>query len=258
MFPLISPEAQVMLAICAFYAYDACVPLAEGAGLVRRPGRTRWHAMLATQGFEVRWAYLAWPALLWPHQPVYLLRWQSDQVRLPGDAAAVRRLQAHADSFRHFTLPLYGLGASLFLLLPAALFVWPGEAVQLAAAAMIYLFAAWTAAQAWRHGNKGHSPRSVARSVAVQALACPPFALNSVRKLAAAYAPGIDLLQAAHQLLDPPAWHALAHHAQAAIEADIEAAQAESPAAAARSQRLSSALRQLQAHMPKAPGTAAP
>ncbi|WP_053842406.1 hypothetical protein [Paracidovorax avenae] len=258
MFPLISPEAQVMLAICAFYAYDACVPMAEGAGLVRRPRRTCWRGMLATQGFEVRWAYLAWPALLSPHQPVYQLRWQTDQVGLPGDAAAVRRLQAHADSFRHFVLPLYGLGASLFLLLPSALFVWPGEAVQLAAAGMIYFFAAWTAVWTWRHGDKGHSPRPVARSVAIQALACPPFALNSVRKLAAAYAPGMDLLQAAHRLLDPPAWHALAQRAQAAIEADIETAQAESPAATARSQRLSSALRQLQAHMPEAPGKETP
>ncbi|MDA8452709.1 hypothetical protein M5C97_14520 [Acidovorax sp. NCPPB 3859] len=86
----------------------------------------------------------------------------------------------------------------------------------------------------------------------------PPFALNSVRKLAAAYAPGIDLLQAAHRLLDPPAWHALAQRAQAAIEADIETAQAEGPAAAARSQRLSSALCQLQAHMPEAPGKETP
>ncbi|XDF33509.1 hypothetical protein RBH89_14990 [Paracidovorax avenae] len=258
MFPLISPEAQVMLAICAFYAYDACIPLAEDAGLVRRPGRTRWHGMLATQGFEVRWAYLAWPALLSPHQPVYLLRWQPDQVRLPGDAAAVRRLRAHADSFRHFALPLYGLGASLFLLLPAALFVWPGEVMQLAAAGMIYFFSAWTAARAWWHGAKGHSPRSVARSVAVQALACPPFALNSVRKLAAAHAPGMDLLQAAHQLLDPPGWHALAQRAQAVIEADIEAAEAQGPAATTGSQRLCGALRQLQAHMPKAPGTETP
>lgn len=247
-----------MLAICAFYAYDACIPLAEDAGLVRRPGRTRWHGMLATQGFEVRWAYLAWPALLSPHQPVYLLRWQPDQVRLPGDAAAVRRLRAHADSFRHFALPLYGLGASLFLLLPAALFVWPGEAMQLAAAGMIYFFSAWTAARAWWHGAKGHSPRSVARSVAVQALACPPFALNSVRKLAAAHAPGMDLLQAAHQLLDPPGWHALAQQAQAVIEADIEAAEAQGPAVTTGLQRLCGALRQLQAHMPKVPGTETP
>lgn len=216
-----------MLAICAFYVYDACVPLAVGAGLLRRQGRAGWQGLLATQGFEVRWAYLAWPPLLVLHQPVYLLRWQPTRIDLPGDTAAVQRLQAHAATFRRFAVPLYGLGATLFVLLPAALFIWPAEAAQLIITALVYGFAAWIALLAWRHGRAGHTPHATARAIAMQALLCPPFALNAVRKLSASYPACTDLLQAAHQLLTPPAWHAFAQHAQSVIKADIEAAEAE-------------------------------
>ncbi len=226
MFTLIAPEAQVMLAICAFYGYDACIPLAADAGLLRR-SRAGWHGLLAAQGFEVRWAYLAWPALLLPHQPVYMLRWDPARVHLPGDAQAVDRLRAHAASLTGFALPLYGLGAALFVLLPAALFLWPIEAAQLGCVALIYGFALWIALLARRHGRRGHTPMPTARSVAVQAILCPPFALNAVRKLSAAHSPACDWLQAAHALLAPEAWRDLAKHAQAAIEAGIDQAQAE-------------------------------
>ena len=253
---MFGPEAQVMFAICAFYAYDACVPLAADAGLMRCSGRTGWHGLLATQGFEVRWAYLVWPALLLPHQPVYPLRWQASRIHLPGDPAVVQGLQAHAASLRRFAVPLYGLGCALFVLLPGALFVWPGEAGQLVAAALVYLFAGWIAMQVWRHGRTGHTPRSVARAIAVQCLLCPPFALNAVRKLSAAYTPAIDLLQAAHPLLQPAAWDALARRMEAVIEAEMDAAQADGHARQA--QQLHTALQKLQALAPHAAGTPAP
>lgn len=215
-----------MLAICAFYVYDACVPLAADAGQLRR-GRSGWRGLLAMQGFEVRWAYLAWPALLLPHQPVYTLRWDPAHVHLSGNAQAVRHLQAHAASFTGFALPLYGLGAALFALLPTVLFIRPSETAQLGALALIYGFALWIALLARRHGQRGHTPRRTARSVAVQAILCPPFALNAVRKLSAAHSPPCDWLQAAHTLLEPGEWRDLAQRAQSVIEAGMDEAQAE-------------------------------
>lgn len=238
-----------MLAICAFYLYDACLPLAANAGLVRRAGRARgygWQARWATDGFEVRSAYLAWPALLLPHQPVYLLRWNPGRIDLPGDIAALKHIQAHAASFQRFMLPLYGLGATLFVLLPIALFVWPSEAVQLSAAAMIYLFAGWIAVHAWRRAGMGHTPQSVARSVAVQCLLCPPFAMNAVRKLSTAYTPEVDLLQAAQHLLPAPAWQSFAEHAQIIVKTELDAAQADGHTAQA--QRLQTSLHTLRIH----------
>ncbi|GKS98195.1 hypothetical protein AVKW3434_02425 [Acidovorax sp. SUPP3434] len=244
MFTLLGPEAQVMLAICAFYGYDACVPLAADAGLLRR-GRRGWHGLLATQGFEVRWAYLAWPALLLPHQPVYTLRWDVERVHLPGDARAIEGLRQHAMGFAGFAWPLCGLGATLFVLLPAVLFLRPSEAAQLGCLALIYGFALWIALLALQQGRRGHTPQHTARSVAVQAILCPPFALNAVRKLSAAYLPPCDWLQAAHALLEPGAWRGLAERAQTVVEAGMDQAQAENNPQTL--QRLSAARGRLQA-----------
>lgn len=215
-----------MLAICAFYLYDACVPLSADAGQLH-PGRSGWHGLLAGQAFEVRWAYLAWPALLQPHRPVYRLRWDPAQVQLPGNAEAVQALQAHAASFSGFAVPLYALGIVLFALLPAALFVWPSDAAQLAVLGLIYGFALWIAVLARRHARRGHTPRRTANSVAMQAVLCPPFALNAVRKLSLACSPSCDALAAAHRLMAPQAWHALAAHAQTVVDAQLEDALAD-------------------------------
>jgi len=222
----IGPEAQVMLAICAFYLYDACIPLSADAGLLR-PARPGWRGLLAAQAFEVRWAYLAWPPLLLPHRPVYRLRWDPARVQLPGDTRAMQALKEHAGSFRGFALPLYGLGFTLFALLPAALFIWPSDAAQLSALALIYGFALWIALLTRRHGRRGHTPLRTARAVAVQAILCPPFALNAVRKLSAAHVPACDLLQAARHVLRRDDWRDFVQRAQAVVDSAMDEAQAE-------------------------------
>jgi len=246
----VSAEAQILLAICIFYLYDAAVGLQAGEGLLRRTRSNSWRAQLATQGFELRRAYLLWPPVLQPHQPVYRLRWNPGHIRLPDESPAVQELARHAASFAPFVLPLYLLALLLFGALPASFFVLHSETAQLVALALIYLSTLWLALLCVRHGRLGHTEARTARSVAIQILLCPPFALNAVRKLSLACSPACDLPQAARQLAAPGDWQALAKAMHATIEEQIAELRDSDHADDAQQQRLQAALRQLEPHLP--------
>ena len=205
----ISIQWQIVLAICLFYLYDAALLLKSDEGLLRRL-RNGWSGMLASQGFELRQQWLLWPPVFVLHQPLYRLRWNAAQITLPGDVQQAREQEAHAASFKAFALPLYLLAALLFVALPLSMLVLHSELAQLACLGLIYLCTAVLSLLTLRHGRQGHSPRSLARSTALQILLCPPFALNVVRKLSLAYASSADLLQTSYALMRPEQWQWLA------------------------------------------------
>lgn len=224
MYFTITTQVQIVLIICLFYLYDAALLLKPEEGLLRK-SRRGWLAQLASQGFELRQNWLLWPSIFAIHQPVYRLHWNATQITLPGDARPATALATHASSFRIFTLPLYLLGALLFVALPVALLVLHSELAQLITLALIYLCTACISFLAWRHGKHDHSDnysdRATARSIAVQILLCPPFALNVVRKLSLAYDPQPDLLQTAHALMDTPQWSAFAQQVQSVMQREM-------------------------------------
>lgn len=215
---------QIVLIICLFYLNDAALLLKPEEGLLRK-SRRGWLAQLASRGFELRQNWLLWPSIFAIHQPVYRLRWNATHITLPGDAMPAAALATHASSFRAFILPLYLLGALLFLALPVALLVLHSELAQLITLALIYLCTACISVLAWRHGKhdpgKHYPDRATTRSIAVQILLCPPFALNVVRKLSLAYGAQPDLLQTTHALMDTPQWSAFAQQVKSAMQREM-------------------------------------
>ncbi|MEF9947614.1 MAG: hypothetical protein RR800_04595 [Comamonas sp.] len=217
MYFTVSIEVQIVLAICLFYGYDTALLLKPEEGLLRK-SRSGWLAQLASQGFELRQNWLLWPSIFAIHQPVYRLHWNATQITLPGDARPATALATHASSFRAFILPLYLLGVLLFVALPVSLLVLHSELAQLITLALIYLCTAWISVLAWNHGK---SDKATARSIAVQILLCPPFALNVVRKLSLAYGAQPDLLQTTHALMDTPQWSDFAQQVQSAMQREM-------------------------------------
>lgn len=256
MYFTISIEVQIVLAICLFYGYDSALGLQAHEGLLRS-GRKRWHGLLALSGFELRGTWLLWPPILLPHQPVYRMPWDATRLALNGglngNSSTVQALAAHAQSFRAFVLPIYLLAICLFALLPLALLHWHSEAAQLLALLLIYIFTVWLSALAWRHGKQGHSDAAQARSIALQILLCPPFALNVVRKLSLSFsASPAQLLQAGKQLMQPVDWQALAQQASKAITEEMQEI-ADLPELAPRHQALEKSLELLQAQLQEIP-----
>ena len=98
--------------------------------------------------------------------------------------------------------------------------------LSLIAAACIYSLALWLAALCWRHGKRGHTPQAKARSIAVQIVMCPPFALNAVRRLSLAYEPACNWAQAAHGLQTGADWQHTADALQEVISTELADAQA--------------------------------
>lgn len=217
----ISIQVQIVLAICLFYLYDAALLLKSDEGLLRR-GRRGWQATLASKGFELRQRWLLWPPIFLPHQPIYRLRWNATQITLPGDAQPAKLQEAHAASFKAFTIPLYLLATLLFIALPVSLLVLHSELTQLICLGLIYLCTAGISLLTLRHGRQGHSPRGLARSTALQILLCPPFALNVVRKLSQAHTTQTDLLAAAHTLMHTAQWQLFAEQVQSTIQREMQ------------------------------------
>jgi len=241
----------MVLAICLFYLYDAALALQPEQGLLRA-GRGQWRVRLASEGFELRRNWLLWPPLWLPHQPLYKLHRNPAHITLPGDRAAALALAAHAASFKAFAPPLYLLAAALFAALPAALFVLHSEQALLVMLALIYLCTLWISLLTLRHGRLGHSERGLARSLALQIMLCPPFALNAVRKLSLAYKTQCDLLQSAEQLMEAQPWSELAQRVQAVMEQEMQEI-AELPEYAQHHAQMQAALAALRASHRPAP-----
>ncbi|CAM4259484.1 hypothetical protein COAQ111491_13355 [Comamonas aquatilis] len=248
MYFTVSIEVQIVLAICLFYGYDAALALQPHQGLLRA-GARRWHGRLAMSGFELRRAWLLWPPIFLPHQPLYRLNWDATHIALAGDLSTTQRLAADAQRVKGFALPIYLLAAWLFVLLPAALLVLHSQQLQLIALGLIYLTTLWLSALAWRHGRHGHAKE--ARSIALQILLCPPFALNVVKKLSLADKHARpDLLLAAKQLLSTADWKVLAAQAHQAIARELQEI-AGLPELAERHQALEKSLQLLTAELPQ-------
>lgn len=222
MFTAFTHEVQIVLAICAFYLYDACVSARINEGLLIR-GRRAWRCRLGVNGFEARRAFLLWPALLLPHQPMYRLSWQSTDLGVNQHRSAINAMQADAQTYRAFRIPVHLLALALFVLLPLSLLGKMSDVVRLAAVAWIYALTICLCVQVWRHGKRHSALRAPARSLALQILLCPPFALNVVRKLSLMQTFSCSLPEAAMRLLSTEDWQATASELHAQIDAEIKA-----------------------------------
>lgn len=216
----VSGEVQIVLAVCAFYLYDACIALQANEALMAR-SRSGWSCMLGADGFEMKRAFLRWPPPLF-HQPVYVLAWQDSFADLSGRSAAVRQMAGHACSFGAFRIPLHVLALALFAMLPASLLWTHSDLIRLLAVALIYCCTVWLAVLTLRHGRQGHTPRHDARSIALQILCCPPFALNVVRKLSLLQKYPCELPQAAFQLLPAGPWQQLASRLHCIAKTELD------------------------------------
>ena len=226
MYTAFTSEVQIVLAICAFYLYDACITARINEGLLIR-GRRRWLCRLGVQGFEARRAFLLWPSLFQPHRPVYRLSWQSTDFGLNRHSKSVDSMRANADTYRAFRIPIYLLAIALFVLLPASLLGKMSDVARLTAVVLVYLFTIVLSVQTWRygkrHGGHGEALRKPARSLAIQILLCPPFALNVVRKLSLMQSFSCSLPEAAMRLLSTKDWQATAAALHAQINDEIAA-----------------------------------
>ncbi|WP_415252671.1 hypothetical protein [Thermomonas sp.] len=140
-----------------------------------KPAR-RWLAALG-DGATFGGRYLAFPALLSPGSPVFRAAWNA-----PADAGAPA-LEAVLRVVRPLRWHAWLLALALFVLVPAALALHASSACLLGLLALIYLPTMLAVLYlVRRRGPLGLSRKELA-SIAFDAIACPPFALNLVRRV---------------------------------------------------------------------------
>jgi hypothetical protein len=199
---VLQAEWTLMALAASLYAWDSAQLLYANEGLLAPRGRDGWALRLgSTLRLAGRELYVPSPLTL--HRPLFRLAW-GFEAPAGGDPGWSERRGA----YRPLAPLVWAMAVALFVLLPLGLFSRLGEAMLIAALAMLY--ASILAALAWtalRARSLGIAPRRLA-ALAFELLVCPPFALNLVRRLSLEVPVGEDLVAAARRLQGGDGWPA--------------------------------------------------
>lgn len=200
------PQAEVLLMLLAagLYLYDSALLLHINEGMLT-PGRGgAWRVRFGSSQLTFRGKELYVPSPFLPHRPEFRLLWGTRSAAM--EAHAVWR--ARRKLFKPLAPLVWAMACALFVLLPLGLFSMAGDWILLLALAMLYLGTAgallWLGA---KRSELGLSRRQFG-ALTFELLACPPFAVNVIRRVAVEMALDSDLLSVARALQAPADWHA--------------------------------------------------
>lgn len=180
-----SLEWLLVAGIVAFYLQDAMVLLHYDEFVVVG-GDGAWHG--TTGGIEWSGRFLWIPNPLAPHEAAFTGAWAR-----PGAVSAGRPGNAGVYAFVAALLPFQAgtvvLGTLLMVQLPLLLWLYPHPLALLGVLALAYATIAGMVLALWRRRRRlGLGKRTVAW-LAIECIACPPHAINLVRKLALRHGP---------------------------------------------------------------------
>jgi hypothetical protein len=214
---MLQAEIALMLAVAGLYLYDSAFLLYGNEGVVSATGRNGW-AVRFGSAIQLCGRNLFIPSPLLAHRPIFRLMWKEEV-----SAAAVDRDWTERRALFEPLAPLvWGMLASLFVLLPLGLFTRLGDAMVLAAVALLYLnILALLGWLAFKRAAFGVTGRRLA-ALAFEALVCSPFALNLVRKISAEMSVHEDLIHAARRLQKAEDWDASRKQIIARIDEELD------------------------------------
>ncbi len=185
---MIAADIWLLAGIVAFYLYDAAM-LLYADELVLWPRRRGW---AGTVGGDVQWrgGYLFVPALLTPWRPLLRLQWMRAATRPV--APMLEELQGLRRTLRPLQVGVTLMGVLLLGVLPALLLAWRDWGALFALLCAIYLLALAMVVYTVRRRDALGLTRRTLVSLAVDTLACPPFAMNLVRKISLRQAGEVD------------------------------------------------------------------
>lgn len=192
-------DLWLLAGIVAFYLYDAAI-LLYADELVAWPRRGAWSASV---GSELQWrgrfAFLPNPLLPW--RPLLRVQW----LRPPGQCAPVQLdgIHALARALRPLRAAVAVMAILLAVVLPLVLFAWRRWEMLLLVLGAVYLLSSCMVLYTVRARDALGLDRRALLSLAVDTLACPPFALNLVRKISLRHDARMDGLELAAATLAP-------------------------------------------------------
>lgn len=236
----LSAETWLVLLALGLYLYDALLLLeADEMVLVQRAGI--WQPVFGANGWKLARREPLMPNPLSPWQPLARVRWSFEQGLADGSAlAATPALPAVALAPR---IGVALLWAIVFFALPLCLFVFRHTVGTLLVIASLYAAVVFVLLGLRREAVAFGLPSGRFRMMCIECIACPPFAINAVRRVTLAAPARAELTWIAAQAGRAGRLEALRAQLARRVAEQIEA----EPEGSARSARLAQAARSLAA-----------
>jgi hypothetical protein len=216
----LSYQAELLVIAALLYLYDSSVLLYSNEAILTGAGPLRWSATTGWTGFLIAGRSLCVLNPFTPHLPSFRLRWDFDGLDydVKDDAWA-----ALVQEYRVFTPTTWISWGALFVLLPLGMFTAVG-AYAVVPALMLSYGSTVLALFQLRRRRAALFPGRRLWGFAFECLACPPFAVNIVRRitLAAPIAEPVPL--AAVRLLDAEGWAQLRQKCISRIDEALQSA----------------------------------
>lgn len=192
----LSFEALLVLGIAGFYLYDSMMLLRYDE-VVFSESFGRWTSLCPNNNLRVRNKTLFLPNPLTPFKPTFRVAWSPNDPPLA--EGSTRELLKIVGLTRPLGFVVMVLLAEMLLVLPAVIFTRGTGLLFLGTLAVVYLtiLLALGLVYASRAGLALSSKQFA--SLAFDSLACPPFAINLLRKITLTKAAGLNPVAYAHQ-----------------------------------------------------------
>jgi hypothetical protein len=199
----LSYEAELLALAVIFYLYDSSVLLYSNEAIFTCGRAQHWAATTRRSGFMFAGRSLRVLNPFTPHRPAFRLSWNFSRLESDGGDAC---WSARAQEFKILAPTTLIGGIALFLLLPMGMFSDLGRYAVIPALLLLYGSTVVALVRLRRKGLLGALGRWRFLGFAFECLACPPFAVNIVRRISLAERVLEPVPLAAVRLLDADSW----------------------------------------------------
>ena len=217
----LSYEVELFGLALLLYLYDSSVLLYGNEAVLSDAGADEWSASWGWSGFLLAGRTLCVLNPFTPHRAAFRLRWDFRLHEAPTEDESWARSTANLQRLTPFVAIAAG---ALFLVLPLGLF--SGLGVYAVGAAIVLLYGSTLLALRRLHGERALLMRAGKKywGFAFECLACPPFAVNMIRRISLALPVAEPLPAAAARLLDAQSWERLRAECVSRVELAMQSA----------------------------------
>ena len=204
-----SYEVELLALAVIFYLYDSSALLFTNEAILTCDGAGRWSAATGRAGFVFAGRSLCMLNPFTPHRPSFRLSWDFDGLdSVSNDLSWSARTQ----EFKRLAPMTLTAGFALFVLLPLGMFTPLGAYAVVPAVLFLYGSTFLALFQLWRRRSLVALYGRRFWGLAFECVACPPFAVNLIRRITLAYRITEPVPLAAVRLLDADGWVRLNEH----------------------------------------------
>ena len=214
-----SYEAELIGLAIALYLFDSSVLLYANQGIMTCSRGGHWSVSSGWRGFLLAGRTVCVVNPFAPQEPAFRLGWR---INRPVPSPIDHGWSQLAVPLHRLRWPVVIAGTALFVLLPIGLFTRAG--VYATVTALTLLYGSTAVGLYLLHGQRQQLDMNGRHfwGFAFECMACPPFAVNMVRRLSLARAVSEPLPGAAARLLDRSAWTSFYTDCAGRLEAELQ------------------------------------